>query len=134
MKKRTILSLAIASIVFAVIAFQLNKEAIAQPPDTPVTVSILTTDSMDHGSYTVELVNLTTHEIRFLQPMKKPGVYPAMHGGGCPSPLNTDNFLVHVCSTQRWGVISWTFQMDETPVNITLTAGSLCPAYGFKFE
>ncbi len=57
MKKITIITLTIIAITFSVIAFQLQKEAVALPPDTNINVSIYSSDSQYHGSYVVELVN-----------------------------------------------------------------------------
>lgn len=134
MKKRTILSLAIGAIVFAAIAFQLHEEAIAETEDNLPRVLIYSVDSVSHGIYTVELVNLTTHQIIHLEHNRKGGVYPSIYGGnggGDFSFNENHDYIIHACAQDfRWGVNSPIFHMPAN-VDFVLTAGPDCPPYGF---
>ncbi len=104
MKKRTIITLTLIAITFSVIAFQLQKEAVALPADTNVNVTIYSSDGLYHGPYTVELVNMNTNEVAILQLTDKINTYPSIHGGGRPGPSNNDAYKVADCGlTYPWG-------------------------------
>lgn len=135
MKKRTILSIAVALIVFAAIVFQLHKEAIAETESDLPLVMVYSIDGLDHGPYTAELVNLTTRQIIPLSQNRKGGIYPSVFGGNGGGDLqfnSNHNYLIHVCSQiLPWGVNSSIFHMPAT-TDFVLTAGSGCPVYVFN--
>lgn len=132
MKKTTFLSLVIAVIISTVIAFQAYKEATANQ-DVSVTVTIYEVSRDYHGPYTAQLINLTTREITPLSMnLEKFNVPPSIRGGTRPVPNASDNFVVHVCSTNgplgtKYGAVSPPFHITQSHTDISVTTGLGCP-------
>lgn len=133
MKKTTFLSLAIVVIISTLIAFQAYKEASAESQNVSVTVTIFEPSREYHGPYTAELINLTTRQITPLSMnLDKFSVPPSIRGGSCPPPNSSDNFIVHVCSSNAaqgttYGVNSAPFHITGSQTNINVTVGLGCP-------
>ncbi len=133
MKKRTIVSFVFAIIVFVAIAFQLLKEAIAETEGNMVVVTIYSIDSLDHGPYLVELINLNTKQTTVLKNIGgKLTAYPAIHGGSDDPPRTADDiYIVRVCSDRlTWGGSTSKIRINGG-ISIDLTTGPNCPPYPF---
>lgn len=135
MKKRTILSLAVTVIIFAVIAIHLQKEASAETQQTSIYLFIKSTDGELHGNYTASLINAKTGQIVLDLPGQKFGNYPSIHGGQGLFPNEDDVFFISVCSDQNWGEVSPQFKItDGEDIEMTIEAHYRCPHLPAVFE
>jgi hypothetical protein len=122
MKKRTIVSLVIAALIFAVIILQIQMEAKADS-EAFVSATVMISNGLDNANYSVVALNETTWVYYVLD--RIPGKKPPQYRGN----VTPGNYTIRVCSSYNHGKITAhvPFNQVDQVVNINITP--ICPEW-----